>query len=587
MSALSESIADLRQNPEQWEAFEAQGHCVVLAAPGSGKTKLLTTRLASDLQTKIPRPHGAACITLTNPAADELRRRLQDLGVEHRSTLFVGTVHSFALRRIVLPFAQIAGHPELLDLRIASGQQQTAALSQAIKQSFRAGENTRYVRSTIQVNRRRMASDIEWARSGEKVWEAARHYEALLRSQGLIDFDDVVAAAVQFVEQHQLIRRALTAEYPYLYVDEYQDLAPGLDRLVQALCFDYAVNAQLLAVGDPDQAVYGFTGSRPELLDELTRRNGVTPVRLDRNYRCGAEIIRIANRMLPGQHEVRGERDGGSVTAIYCPDGFDQQCQSAAAAARHAQNRGVPLHEIVAICPTNDQCQQLAGVLRSLGLPASVRGAEYRFTQATTFVEGCAAWAVHAHEVSGYRLATLLGQWRSILGARWERQADTPLTTLLLGYADKGTVPAHQLLKSLLDLGLERALAHPALADDAGEITRMQQALNAGPLSQLTVLGLADRARRADRVEVTTMTSSKGLEFDVVLIVGMEDNAVPHFGARNDPEQLQEERRKFYVSITRAREEVRIYYSGFTLWPSGDRNNCGPSRFLRQIGMIN
>ena len=121
-------------------------------------------------------------------------------------------------------------------------------------------------------------------------------------------------------------------------------------------------------------------------------------------------------------------------------------------------------------------------MLRSLGLPASVRGAEYRFTQATTLVEGCAAWAVHAHEVSGYRLATLLGQWRSILGARWERQTDITLTTLLLGYADKGTVPAHQLLKSLLDLGLERALTHPALADDAGEIARMQQALTAGPL---------------------------------------------------------------------------------------------------------
>jgi DNA helicase II / ATP-dependent DNA helicase PcrA len=82
------------------------------------------------------------------------------------------------------------------------------------------------------------------------------------------------------------------------------------------------------------------------------------------------------------------------------------------------------------------------------------------------------------------------------------------------------------------------------------------------------------------------MTSSKGLEFDVVLILGMEDNTVPHFGAKNDPEQLQEERRKFYVSLTRARNEVKIYYSGFTLWPSGDRNNCGPSRFLRQIGLI-
>jgi DNA helicase-2/ATP-dependent DNA helicase PcrA len=586
MTRLSESIADLRKNPKQWEAFEADEHCVVLAAPGSGKTKLLTTRLASDLLTKIPRPHGAACITLTNPATDELRRRLEHLGVEYRSTLFVGTVHSFALRRIVLPFARITGHPELFDPRIASDQQQNTALTQAISEVYSRSENTRFVRSTIKINRRRMANDVEWARSGEKIQAVARRYEGLLRSQGLIDFDDVVATAVQFVEGHQLIRRALTAEYPHLYVDEYQDLAPGLDRLVQALCFDYAVNAQLFAVGDPDQAVFGFTGSRPELLIELAHRNGVTPVQLDHNYRCGAKIIRIANRMLPGRREVRGDRDGGSVTAVYCPNGFDQQCHTAAAVAQQAQTRGVPLHEIVAICPTNELCQELAGVFRGRGLAASVRGAEYRFTTATTFVEGCAAWAVHEHELSDYRLATLLGQWRSLLGTRWERQADTALAALLLSYADCGTAPAHELLEGLFDLGLKRALAHPALGDDAGEIARMQHALTTGALKQLTVLGLADRARQADRVEVTTMTSSKGLEFDVVLVLGMEDNVVPHFGAHNNSDQMQEERRKFYVSLTRARDEVKVFYSGFTIWPSGDLNKRGPSRFLREIGMI-
>lgn len=586
MSKLSESVAALRTNPKQWEAFQAQGHCVVLAAPGSGKTKLLTTRLAADLLTKIPRPHGAACITLTNPATDELRRRLQNLGVEHRSTLFVGTVHSFALRRIVLPFARIAGRPELADLHIASKQQQDAAFRQAIGGVFAPNEQ-RYVRSTIEINRRRLADEVEWARFGDRIRAAARRYEALLRSQGLVDFDDVVTAAVRFVEQHRIIRRALTAEYPYLYVDEYQDLAPGLDRLVRALCFDYGVNAELFAVGDPDQAVFGFTGSRPELLTELADRSGVTPVHLDYNYRCGAEIIRIANRMLPGPREVRGERDGGSVVPKYCPEGFDQQCQVAADVVRQAQVRGVPLHEIVAICPTNDQCQQLAGVFRGLGLPASVRGAEYRFTTATSLVEGCAAWAVHGHETSNYRLAALLDQWRSILGARWEREADTTLTALLLGYADKGTAPAHQLLEALVGIGLKRALAHPALADDAGEIARMQRAFTAGPLRQLTVRGLADRARKTDVVEVTTMNSSKGLEFDVVLILGMEEGAVPHFSSKSDPEQLKEDRRKFYVSITRARDEVKIFYSGFTLWPSGDPNCAGPSRFLREIGLIN
>ena len=112
MSALSESIADLKANPRQWKAFTTEGNCVVLAPPGSGKTKLLTTRMAHDLITSVPPPHGAACITLTNAAADELRRRVDRLGVPPRSTLFVGTVHAFALRQVLIPFAAMLGMPQ-------------------------------------------------------------------------------------------------------------------------------------------------------------------------------------------------------------------------------------------------------------------------------------------------------------------------------------------------------------------------------------------------------------------------------------------------------------------------------------------
>ena len=127
MSALAEARDELRTNERQWQAFTTEGHCVVIAPPGSGKTKLLTTRLANDLVTRIKRPHGAACITLTNAAADELERRLDALGVDRRSTLFVGTVHSFALARIILPFASVAGYPELSNPRIASEREGLSA----------------------------------------------------------------------------------------------------------------------------------------------------------------------------------------------------------------------------------------------------------------------------------------------------------------------------------------------------------------------------------------------------------------------------------------------------------------------------
>jgi DNA helicase II / ATP-dependent DNA helicase PcrA len=351
VSRLSESISELRDNPQQWEAFQVEGHCAVLAPPGSGKTKLLTTRLTYDLLNRIPEPHGAACITLTNPAADELRRRLACLGAQDRSTVFVGTVHSFALRRIIAPFAKLTGHGDFADALIASDKQKNDAYDAAISEVFSRGADTRNVRSTVEFLRKRMADDTAWARSGDGIIEVNRRYVTKLRAQGLIDFDDVVEMAVNLVQGHAVVRRALTARYPRLYVDEYQDLAPGLDKLVQSLCFDYISNVELFAVGDPEQALYAWTGSRPELLIQLAGRSDVTDVLLERNYRCGQEIIRIANLLHRGRKPVTGNRTGGQVTAHHRPRGFVDQCEGAVQAAEAAIARGVPLHEIVAICP--------------------------------------------------------------------------------------------------------------------------------------------------------------------------------------------------------------------------------------------
>jgi DNA helicase-2/ATP-dependent DNA helicase PcrA len=586
VNALARSIGELKTNPRQWDAFITGGHCVVIAPPGSGKTKLLTTRLAYDLANKIPRPHGAACITLTNAAADELRNRADQLGVEDRFNLFIGTVHGFALRKIIEPFSSVVKRPELAHVTIAGDRQCAQAYDEAIREVFGPYGDQRFVRSTIEFNRQRLASDEEWARSGDQIRLVARLYERKLRDQGLFDFLDVVALAVELVEGHKIIRRVLTAQYPHLYVDEYQDLAPGLDRLVRALCFDYALNAELFAVGDPDQAVYAFTGTRPELLDELAQRHDVTTVRLDHNYRCGQAIIHLANRLRSGRAPMTGDRYGGQVSATRCPGGLDDQYRHVVQIIRDAEARGTPLHEIAVLCPLNAQCEAVAAVLRTAGIPARARSTAYRLTMATAFAEGCAAWATLGRETSNYRLNVLLRRWRGILGPQWSREADVALTRLLMDYATRDAEPAHQLIGDLLDIGLRPALQQVALADEAVEVNRMTTALRDGELSGLSVRGLAEQALKVDRVEITTMTSSKGLEFDVVILIGADEDSVPHYLSANDPAKLAEDRRKFYVSVTRARDELRVFYSGFVTTPYGRRIDKGPSRFLRDVGLL-
>ena len=585
MSALADSISDLEANPRQREAFTAKGNCVVLAPPGSGKTKLLTTRMAHDLLTSVPPPHGAACITLTNAAADELRRRVDHLGVPPRSTLFVGTVHAFALRQVLIPFAAMLGLPQYAAPEFISDSQRNQLIESAIAGVFGRHADVRFVRSTLEVNRQRLATPEQWSRAGPEITEVARRYEDELEQRGLIDFQKLVRIAVEFVEGHAAVRKVLAARYPRLYVDEYQDLAPGLDRLVRAMCFNYSTDTELFAVGDPDQAILAFTGARPELLEELARHPMVTPVRLETNYRCHPEIIAVANRLWRRRRPARTGPQA-CVTATVCPAGFTAQCAKALAVAQQASSSGVPLHQIAVICPSNYQCRQAADALRQGGLPAIVRDEGYRHTAITTLAEASAAWAVLGRENSGYRLGDLIARHRAILGGSWTRAKDAALADLLLRYASRPDEQASTFIHNLIQLGVGQALRRPALADEAHAVTAMIAVYTSGALSGATVMRLADRARKTERIEVTTMQSSKGLEFDTVIILGADEGQVPFFSSVNNPEKMAEERRKMYVSITRARGKVEITCSGFVQWESGKQSHNGPSRFLTELGLL-
>ena len=583
MSALEQAREELRANDRQWEAFTSSGHCVVLAPPGSGKTKLLTTRLAEDLLTKIPRPHGAACITLTNAAADELERRLRALGVPRRSTLFVGTVHSFALARVIAPYARVAGRAELADALVATDEQRNACFRQALADVYAPHEDTRYLRSTMDRRRRLMTDDDTWEHVGPKVAQLIERYEEVLRRRGLIDFDDIVKSAVELVEAHQFIRRALAARFPNLYVDEYQDLAPGLDRLVRALCFDYVANADLFAVGDPDQSIYGWTGTQPELLQELAQLPHVTPVRLEINYRCGREIIRYSHLALGEERKVEGVRDGGSVDAYHCPAGFEAQCEQALGVAEEAHVNGMQLEDIAVLCLRNDECAEAARIFRAGGLPVFLRGQdEYSVTPTTLLVEALAAWTVLPRGTSGQKLGDLLRRWGTLVGTR-ELSARAALVRTLLEFRGGNGGPALSFVSALNDLGLGGALRPRARGEEANALAEMMNALESGGLRELSLGELAERARAIGRVYVTTMSSSKGLEFDLVLMLGLEEGRIPFWKSQGP--QLAEERRKFYVSLTRARKAVHLFYSGWHQTQYGPRYD-GPSRFLTAIGVV-
>jgi len=286
-------VEELRGNPGQLQAYNADRHCVVLAGPGSGKTKTLIVKIARLLIETVREPRGLACITYNAECARELKARLERLGIFESDNIFIGTVHSFCLKKVVMPYAALARIELPRDLRVALPSEQEALFARAVALEISADEPPSRWRTLAEEYRRTHLNrqTAEW-QEDEQLAALVARYEGLLRQRGMIDFEDMVLIGLQLIESRRWVRRALRARFPVIVVDEYQDLGVALHRIVGSLCF--RGGSRLFAVGDPDQSIYGFTGARPELLRELANSPLVESVRLPFNYRSGPTIVRAS-----------------------------------------------------------------------------------------------------------------------------------------------------------------------------------------------------------------------------------------------------------------------------------------------------
>ena len=586
MSRLATAIAELRENERQWEAFTTTGHCAVLAPPGSGKTKLLTTRMAYDLVSKaIPPPQGAACITMTNEAAGELRRRLSALGVLPRPNVFVGTVHAFALSSIVAPYARAAGRPAIADSRLASEPEMDLAFERAFGAVLGSGADPRFVRSTMDKIRRLADYSGSSLLGGPEIAALARSYEAELQEVGTYDFNDLMRHAVEMIREHEWLRRMLIATYPHLYVDEYQDLPPTLDALVRALSFDQAVDATLFAVGDPDQAINGFMGTRPELLIELAELSGVRRVDLELNYRCGEDIVRASLQALGEERKVRGLNDGGDIVIEAPSNGPEAQRERAVELVCEAHAEGTPYEQITVLAQANEERDLIVDQLRASDIPVYARSdRDYGTTPVTMAIEALALYAASDPRPAA-ELADLLDTWQAVLRGTIEHEAVAEIVKVLNRTAPESS--AAGFVTALTNLGLRDLVIDPGSSQDGRQLERMRAALGPeGALSELTVQDLGDRARAKGRVMAATTHGVKGLEFDVVIVCDCEEGRMPHWGSIKgpDPRALDEDKRKFYVSLTRARRRVHLVWAQWRISKrTGNRYEIDLSRFARSL----
>jgi len=578
----------LRKNKGQWQAYDSSGSCVILAGPGSGKTKTITIKLARMLAEDVRPPRGIACITYSNQCARELKKRLSNLGVQDGNRSSIGTLHSFCLKHIVIPYAQLAGIKKKYPLSIVSTRTTHILQQKAVDRVI--GTHQRWGPEFDKYRRRYLdRKSTDWLSVDEEKAKTIELYESYLDDQGLIDFDGMMLIGLHLVKTNEWIRKALVAKFPILVIDEYQDLGYPLHQLVECLCTKTSM--RLIAVGDPDQSIYGFTGADPELLMKLSKAKGIETIRLKLNYRCGSAIIQASEVALGEKRNFEsGCNEPGVVYFHDCPGGIQEQaeliCESIIPTALK-NKKGRKIGDIAIQYLDKNDGNIFADAINKRGWQyIRIDGNNpYQPSPVTYWLEECAAWCSSGWKTGEPRLSEILRRW-FVFNERISSDLEKRLARIkLVRYLHNNRLPdasLHNWLQKFMQVGLSEALnKEPQLGDDKEKVMDLIKATAPkGPLEAFTVAFFGGQSGSPSHLNLTTLHSAKGLEYDVVIMPGLEQGRIPYY--KDSGEMIREKRRLFYVGLTRARHEVHLMYSGHYI-AFGNTYKNGRSIFVSEV----
>jgi DNA helicase II / ATP-dependent DNA helicase PcrA len=560
-------------DPEQEQAARAvRGPVCILAGAGTGKTATITHRVAYAVHSGAVPPSQLLAVTFTARAAGEMRTRLRALGV---GGVQARTFHAAALRQLRYFAPRVLGGalPTLVENKIR-------LIAQA---SARAG-----VREADRTLLRDLAGEVEWAKvtlagpadyparaaaagrdlpaAAETIVAVFTAYEEAKSHAGLLDFEDLLLVAAAAIEEHPDVAEEVRARYRHFVVDEYQDVSPLQQRLLEAWL---GGRDDLCVVGDPNQTIYSFTGATPAFLLDFPRRHpGSTIVRLYRDYRSTPQVVGLANRVLGRRSVLRlvGQRQPGPEPEFAEYDDEPAEAAAVAARCRALVDAGTPASQLAVLFRVNAQSETYERALAEVGVPYVLRGGERFFQraeirEAMVLLRGAARGPADLPDAGAVNGSTrdLPAAVRAVLSAlSWSESAPP------------GGGAGRERWESLAALaGLAEELASTVPGAGLQEL-----------VDELEQRAAVQHAPTVQGVTLASLHAAKGLEWDAVFLVGLVEGTLPIQHAITE-EQLDEERRLLYVGVTRAREMLRLSWS-LSRSPAGRRSRRR-SRFLDGI----
>ena len=595
------------------------GPLLVVAGAGSGKTRVVTRRIAWLAARGVP-PRGLCALTFTNKAAREMRERVDAL--VPAPDLWVCTFHGFAAR-VLRRFGERVGFPG--EFSIYDVEDRTRVLKDVLRDlrldDLRVAEvATALTRVKNGLERPEAAPYV-----AERITRAMAAYQERMRALNAMDFDDLLLQLVRLLEEDEDARARLQARAYHLLVDEYQDTNAVQYRILRLLC---GPARNVCATGDPDQSIYRWRGATlRNILDFERDFPGARVVTLDRNYRSTRAILGVANEVIRRNrgrrekelHTDRGE--GAAVREVACLDEADEAAAAAGLVAGWLAAGRSP-RDVALFYRVNAQSRAVERALAAAGTPYRIVGAVefYRRKEVKDLLAYARLARNGSDEVAFRRILNVpprgIGErTEERLAALARDRGVSPRALLRDSAATEGLGRARRPLGALAAL-LDRLEALPpgdpavfleTLADLAGtrehlrdepdRLANVEELVNAaaeyaarepgggidGFLQENALVSDADGYdRAADAVTLMTAHSAKGLEFPCVAVLGLAEEVFPHGLSLGDPDELEEERRLFYVAVTRAREELALLHAASRL-RYGLPTPARRSRFLAEV----